>query len=104
MSIEIAMVISIVSVAFSVFFGLKSNKRSGDTEVADRTASITRLEVKIDMLTSNFADFSKEIKTELKSTNDEIAVLKLKMAEVESSAKSAHKRIDRIEAVAEDKK
>lgn len=104
MTIEIAMVVSIVSVAFAVFFGLKNNKRSDNNEVADRTASITRLEVKIDMLASNFADFSKEIKTEIKSTNDEVSVLKLKMAEVESSVKSAHKRLDRIEAVVEDNK
>lgn len=103
MTIEIALAISILSVAFSIFFGLKNNKRSADSEVADRTAGMTRVEVKIDMLTSQFAEFSKEIKSEIKSTKDELALLTARVVEVEQSAKQAHKRLDRVDSILDSK-
>ena len=43
MSIEIALLISIVSVCFSVFFGLKNNKRSDTKDIEERVKEAMKL-------------------------------------------------------------
>jgi hypothetical protein len=48
MTIEITVLISAVSVAFAIFFGLKSNKRADTAEIADRVMRDTKINVKLD--------------------------------------------------------
>ena len=48
MTIEIALLISIVSVAFSIFFGLKNSRKSDEKDIADRIARDTRTDMKLD--------------------------------------------------------
>ena len=45
MTIEIALLISIVSVAFSIYFGLKNSKKSDKEEIVARIARDTKTEI-----------------------------------------------------------
>ena len=73
MTIEIstAIIISVVSVAFSIFFGLKNNKRSDTKDIEERVKQNTKINMKLD----NISSLSEDIK----------------------SVKSAHRRIDTLE-------
>ena len=89
MTVEVAVLISIVSVAFSVYFGLKNNKRSDSKEIEDRVKDIN---IKLDNINSMVQDIKAEItsmRTDIKSHNDRIIML-------EASCKQAHKRIDEL--------
>ena len=92
MTVEVAVLISIVSVAFSVYFGLKNNKRSDSKEIEDRVKDNTTINIKLDNINSMVQDIKAEItsmRTDIKSHNDRIIMLK-------ESCKQAHKRIDEL--------
>lgn len=92
MTVEVAVLISIVSVAFSVYFGLKNNKRSDSKEIEDRVKDNTTINIKLDNINSMVQDIKAEItsmRTDIKSHNDRIIML-------EASCKQAHKRIDEL--------
>ena len=46
MTIEIALLISIVSVAFSIFFGIKNSRRADTKDIEERVKENTRINVK----------------------------------------------------------
>ena len=46
----ISIMISIVSVSFAVFFGLKNNRRSDEKEIAERIARDTKTDMKLDAI------------------------------------------------------
>lgn len=93
MSIEIALLISIVSVCFSVFFGLKNNKRSDTKDIEERVKENTRINMKLDNIASN----TNEIKNEVSEMRKEINLHGDRIIKVEESVKSAHHRLDGLE-------
>ena len=93
MSIEIALLISIVSVCFSVFFGLKNNKRSDTKDIEERVKENTRINMKLDSIASN----TTEIKNEVSEMRKEINLHGDRIIKVEESVKSAHHRLDGLE-------
>lgn len=97
----IAVIISIISVAFSVFFGLftlglnlKNNKKSDNAEFAERVKENTRINMKLDTISSN----TTEIKNEVTEMRKELNSHDSRIIKVEESVKSAHHRIDGLEA------
>ena len=46
MTIEVALLISVISVAFSIFFGLKNNKRSDVEDIKSRVERDTKTDAK----------------------------------------------------------
>ena len=50
MSIEITVLISAVSVAFAIFFGLKNNKRADAKEIEEKTRDRAELNLKLDFI------------------------------------------------------
>lgn len=86
MQVEIAYLISIVSLAFSVFFGLKSSKHTDTKDIEERVKDNTRINMKLDAI----AGTTQEIKSEINKHNDKIIKL-------EQSLKSAHHRLDTLE-------
>ena len=63
MTIEIALLISLVSVAFSIFFGVKNSKRTDTKDIEERVKENTRINVKLDNITQT----TQEIKSEISS-------------------------------------
>lgn len=93
MSIEVAVLISIISVSFSVFFGLKNNKRSDTKDIETRVRENTTINLKLDNITSA----TQEIKAEIVPVREDIKQHNDRLIKVEESAKQAHHRINGIE-------
>jgi predicted RNase H-like nuclease (RuvC/YqgF family) len=92
MSIEIALLISGISVAFAIYSGIirikREEKRDNQQEAAQLTTVIVKLE--------NLGNGISEIKNELLSLKNDTRELRDRIITVEQSTKQAHKRIDEI--------
>ena len=98
--LSIALIISIISVAFSVFFGFisfafnfKNNKRTDTKDFEERVKENTRINMKLDTITSN----TTEIKNEVSEMRKEINSHDTRIIKVEESVKSAHHRLNTLE-------
>lgn len=96
-TITLTTIISIVSVSFAVFFGVKSKKRAEDTDLEKRTENITRLEEKIDNLNKSFSDFAADIKLEIRDMRDRFDEVKTKQIEQQTEIKHIIQRLDKLE-------
>lgn len=92
MTIEVALLISCLSVAFSIFFGLKNNKRSDTKEIEERTKERTELNVKLDYISSNMQD----IKSQISSLVDKVDSHGDRLTKIEGRLDAAWVRIDEI--------
>ena len=92
MQIEIAVLISIVSVGFSVFFGLKNSKRTDTKDIEERVKENTRINMKLDAISNN----TTEIKNEVTEMRKELNSHDNRIVKVEESTKQAHHRIDEL--------
>lgn len=90
MTIEITLLISAVSVAFAIYFGLKSNRRSDVKEIEERVANNTKVNMKLD----NVLNVVNDIKYDISATKKEVQELDRRLVIVEQSTKSAHHRLD----------
>ena len=93
MTIEIAFLISLVSVAFSVYFGLKNNKRTDTKDIEERVKEYSRININLD----DIGQTAKDIRLELSSVREEIKSHNDRLIKVEESVKSAHHRLDGME-------
>lgn len=96
-TITLTTIISIVSVSFAVFFGVKTKKRAEDTDLEKRTENITRLEEKIDNLNKSFSDFAADIKLEIRDMRDRFDEVKTKQIEQQTEIKHIIQRLDKLE-------
>lgn len=97
----VAIIISIISVTFSIFFGivslvlnLKNNRRTDNSDLEDRVRENTRINMKLDTISSN----TKEIKDEVVEMRKELNSHDNRIIKVEESVKSLHHRVDEMEA------
>ena len=100
MTIEITILISCVSVAFAIYFGLKSNRRADEKEIVDKVERDTKINVKLDDIGSDV----KEIRYDITETKKQVNEMDKRLTIVEQSSKSAHKRLDEYVGGKEDKK
>ena len=89
-NIEITVIISIISVAFAIYFGLKSAKRDDSKDIKERAQADAIVNVKLD----NIATTVNYIKNDITDTKKQVIEIDKKLAIVEQSVKSAHHRID----------
>lgn len=92
MTIEIALLISIVSVCFSIGFGLKNNKRTDNNELSNRIARDTRTDMKLDEIGNDV----KEVKETVKNIQSDIKDHEGRIVKLEASYKAEHKRLDEV--------
>lgn len=87
MTVEISLLISGISVAFAVFFGIASKSRNDrkdtEQETEDRTAAHTLLMVKLE----HIEETVKEIKDDNKELKNEVRDLRDRVVAVEQSLK-----------------
>ena len=93
MNIEIALLISVISVCFSVYFGLKNNKRTDTKHIEERVKDNTRINVKLD----DIGQDTKEIKSEISSMREDSKMHNDRIIKVEESCKQAHHRLNGLE-------
>ena len=90
MTIELSLLLSGISVAFAIFFGISNKKRNDKKETEERAAANTLMMTKLE----NIADDVKDIKRDYKETREEVQNLHDRVLIVEQSLKSYHKRLD----------
>ena len=98
MTIEVMTLISIASVLFAIYTGLKKDKREDASDVESRAREQATVNLKLDNIGSDCRDIKQDIgtvKTDVKSLSDRLII-------VEQSVKAAHHRIDEIKAMKED--
>ena len=92
-TIETALVLSVVSVAFAVYQGVANLKRNQKTDDRNEATQLTTVIVKLETISNGIS----EIKNELINVKKDIGDDRERIVKVEESAKSAHKRIDTCE-------
>ena len=90
MTIEITILVSIISVAFAIYFGIKSNRRNDVKDIEERAANNAKVNMKLDTISQNVTD----IKNDISVTKFEVKNLTERVVAVEQSTKSAHHRLD----------
>lgn len=97
MTIEITatILISVISLSFAIYSGLKSLRRTEKNDAAQDAANEASVMVKLDNIQTSMI----EMKTELKGYREEVMCLTEKVIRNEESLKSLHKRVDRMEQV-----
>lgn len=104
LEISAAIIISVLSLSFSVYMGLKGNKRTDtkDTEerteermneIAERTKENAIINVKLD----NINSCNREIKDQVSSLVEKVDAHGDRLIKVEESVKSAHHRLNTLE-------
>ena len=81
MSVELSILISVVSVSFAIYAGLSNLKRNQTQDDKNSASQMTTVIVKLENIGNGIA----EIKSELSNAK-------------EDSAKQSHKRLDRLES------
>ena len=92
MEIEIALLISGVTMAFGIYSGMSSIKRHARKDNRKESAEMAMVIVKLEGISAGIAD----IKTDLNSVKDDIKELRERVIVAEQSLKLAHTRIDEI--------
>ncbi len=96
-TIALTTLISVVSVSFAVFFGIKSKKRADDEEIVKRTENLTTLGEKIDNLSDSFSKFCTDIKIEIRDMRNGFDEIRTKQIEQQSEIKHIISRLEKIE-------
>lgn len=92
MTIEVALLISGISVAFGIYAGVVNLKRNEKADTKADTAEMTTVIVKLE----NIGNGITEIKNEMINVKNDIKEDRERIIRVEESAKQAHKRINEI--------
>ena len=97
MMVEVALIVSIVSVSFSIFFGLKNSKKSDVKDIEARVARDTKTDMKLDEISKDV----KEVKDTVRNIQNDIKDHEGRIVKLESSYKAEHKRLDELFAMIE---
>lgn len=93
MTIELTVLISIVSVSAALYFGLKSSRRNDTKDIEDRAANNAKINTKLD----NISNTVNDIKYDISATRKQVEEIDKRLVIAEQSTKSAHRRIDRLD-------
>ena len=93
MTIETALIISGVSVAFAVYQGVANMRRNNKTDDRNDATQLTTVIVKLENIGNGILD----IKRELLMVKDDIKSDHERIIKVEESVKASHKRMDMCE-------
>lgn len=98
-NMTIAVVVSIIALVFSVFFGamtllftIKNSKRTDTKDLAETIKDSARINVMLEMISNT----TQEIKTEIVNMRKEIQSHESRLVKLEESCKSAHHRLDEL--------
>lgn len=92
MQIEVALLISAITMAFGIYSGIASIKRHNKTDNKKESEQMTMMMVKLEGISEGI----REIKNELSHEKEEIKQITERLIVVEQSVKSAHKRVNEI--------
>lgn len=93
MTIEVAILISGVSLAFAVYQGVTNMKRNQTADDKNEASQLTTVIVKLESISNGIS----EIKNEMNNIKSDIKDDHERLVKVEESAKSMHHRLDACE-------
>lgn len=93
MNLDVSQIIAIISTCFAVFFGLQALRRNRTSDDKADATQLATVIVKLDAVGTTV----NEIKTDMRTFKTEQQYLRDKIVAIETSLKSAHKRIDGLE-------
>ena len=88
-----ALIVTLISVAFAIYFGIKSAKRNDNSDVENKAIERATINVKLDQIGGDVRD----IKYDVTGVKKDLQLLSERVVKVEEAAKSAHRRLDGIE-------
>ncbi|MDO4581973.1 MAG: hypothetical protein Q4B96_05270 [Bacillota bacterium] len=91
MQIELAMLLSALTVFFAGFAALSANRRASRKENIDAAAREATIITKLD----GIKEGQVELRTDVKAIHSEMSGIAERLVAVEQSVKSAHQRLDR---------
>lgn len=92
-TIEIALLVSLVSLGFAMYSGIANLKRNKQADDKKEATELTTVIVKLETIGEGVS----EIKRDMQNIKSDVQELRERIATVENSAKSAHHRIDLFE-------
>ena len=92
MMVEIALVLSALSLIFNIYTGISNMKRGHKQDVKEDTSQIASVLVKLENISAGIA----EIKNDINSIKNDVREDHDRIIRLEESSKQAHKRIDEI--------
>ena len=92
MTIEVALLISGVSLAFAIYQGVANLKRNKATDDKKDATEMTTVIVKLESIGTGVT----EIKSDMKNIRADLQDLRERVVVVEQSSKQAHHRIDEV--------
>lgn len=92
MTIEVALLISGVSLAFGIYAGIANLKRNAKQDIKADASELTTVIVKLENIGAGIT----EIKNEMTNVKNDIRESRERIIKVEESVKQAHKRLDEI--------
>lgn len=90
---EVALLISGISLAFGLYSGVSNLKRNQKTDDRNEASQLTTVIVKLENIGTGVA----EIKNEMSNVKNDVKESRERIIKVEESAKQAHKRMDTYE-------
>ena len=93
MTTYLTIVIAALSLSLSTYVAIRNNRKSNDKDIADKVARDTKINCKLDEISSDV----KDVKYDMSATRSKVEGMDKRLVVVEQSVKSAHHRIDRIE-------
>lgn len=93
MATYLTIVIAALSLSLSTYVAIRNNRKSTDKDIADKVARDTKINCKLDEISSDV----KDVKYDMSATRSKVEDMDKRLVVVEQSVKSAHHRIDRIE-------
>lgn len=92
MSIEISLLISVISISFALYQGIKNMKRNTTKDVEEDATQMATVIAEL----KNIMDGISDIKKEITSIKDDVKENRDRTTRLEESCKQAHKRIDEL--------
>ena len=90
--ITLAVLVSIASLSFSVYMGLKNGRRTDEKELAKKVEHETKMNMKLDEISNDV----KEVKETVKSIQNDVKDHEGRIAKLEGSLSAMHKRLDEM--------
>lgn len=100
LEISTAIIISVLSLSFSVYMGLKGSKRTDAKDIEERTRERTELNCKLDMINSSTQEIKEQIASLVKDVQkhgDRITQIEGDMKHTADYVEKLHARITSIE-------
>ena len=95
MTIELSLLLSGVSIAFAIFFGISTRSRNVKKDTQEKAREDATVLIKLE----NIQTAITEVKTEMNGYRNEMKEVREYYIKAQESLKSLHKRVDRIEGI-----